>query len=174
MVLIEVFIMTNYLKILLKYLHPLMFIFVLYFAESDSIKQGEEELYNNIPNIKVYNSDTLLRDCIEIKGRTTKQILGTSYFLFDGNGKDLNQYYNDGFELFGWKKIESRKILNKKKVYYGDEIIYEKGDYRIALKIYPQVENKCDSSKLSPNQKSKTPHYEIFAGKKNVIVRSDL
>lgn len=166
--------MTNYLKKFLKYFHPVIFLFVLYFAQSDSIKQGEEELYNNIPNIKVYNSDNLLRDCIVIKGRSPKQILGTSYFLFDGNGTDLNQYYNDKFEVYGWKKVKSKKIVNKKEVYYGDEFIYEKGDYRVVLKIYPPLGNKYDSSKLSSNLKYKTPHYEIFAGKKDVIVRSDL
>ena len=136
--------------------------------EKELIKKGEQELYNNIPKIMAYKSNVSLRDKITIKGRTSQQILGTGYFEFDDPVNEVGAYYISNFEKQGWKQF-SKSPLYKGEVHYGDEFIYENGDYRIAFYIYPSLENKLDKFQTSIILGNRQPHYEIFIGKKNVI-----
>ena len=147
---------------------PILLI-VLYFLHSSYYTKKEEEiLYNNIPNIKVYDSPILLKDDLKINGRNPKYILAKGRYLVEGSGNDIRRYYKFNLEQQGWVETNYYRIKNDY-IHYGDGFVFEKGIYRIALDIYPPIDNKWSDFETSVYLNNKKPYYNIYFGEKKMI-----
>lgn len=149
---------------------PVLLIALYFWHSSYYTKQEEKTLYNNVPDIKVYRSNTLLKDGLEIKGRNYKHILAKGKYLIEGKGDDVRKYYKRSLEQQGWMEISYYEIKDDN-VHYGDGFVFEKGIYRIALDIYPPLNNKLNDFEMSFRLKNQKPYYWIFFGKKNMVFK---
>lgn len=156
------------MKLLFQFSLPFFFIAILHILYSDDIEEGEKELYNIIPNIKVYNTDNLLKDNIIISGRTPQQILGRSKFIISGfsSSNIVREYYKKELGKYGWEEIKIEKINNKNNLHYGDSIIFQKGKYEISLNIYPPLNTKWSRVQISLYLKNQDPYYNIYVEKR--------
>lgn len=157
----------KYLKfIIIRLGVAFIFISVLYFFNNDEIERGEIDLYNSIPNIKVYASDELLKNRLIIDGRTPQQILARGKFIIpkSSSGKIVREYYKNELAQYGWKeKIE--KIIDKNNLHYGDNIVFENGVYEISLNIYPPIDNNWSEAEKSIYLGNRDPYYNIYVEK---------
>lgn len=98
---------VKYIKLIIVQMGvAFIFISVLYFFNNDEIERGEIALYNNIPNIKVYDSKELLKDKLIIDGRTPQQILGRGNFIIPKSSSSniIREYYKNELVQHGWKE----------------------------------------------------------------------
>lgn len=158
----------KYLKfIIIRFGVAVIFISVLYFFNNDEIERGEKALYNNIPDIKVYASEELLKHRLIIDGRTPQQILGRGNFIIpkSSSGKIVREYYKNELAQYGWKEKKIEKIIDKNNLHYGDDIVFENGAYEISLNIYPPIDNNWSEAEKSIYLGNRDPYYNIYVEK---------
>lgn len=158
-----------FLKLFVSLVVILLYQGIWYMENGEKIKEGEQALYNNIPNIKVYNSEVLLKDSITITGRTPTQILGKGRFIIPESSSSnmVREYYKQALSEYGWKEIKKEKIMDNANQHYGDEIIFRNEEYEIALDVYPPLDTTWDTFTTSLYLDNQEPYYYIYAEKQD-------
>ena len=73
---------------------------------SRSIRQ---DLYEHIPDIHIYGTDTLLCDELTINARTSDRALGSRSFILTAKGNVVKEYYTEQLLQKGWIKGKNEK-----------------------------------------------------------------
>lgn len=73
---------------------------------SRSVRQ---DLYEHIPDIYVYGTDTLLCDELTINARTSDRALGSRSFILTAKGNVVKEYYTEQLLQRGWIKGKNEK-----------------------------------------------------------------
>lgn len=73
---------------------------------SRSVRQ---DLYEHIPDIHIYGTDTLLCDEITINARTSDRALGSRSFILTAKGNVIKEYYTEQLLQRGWIKGKNEK-----------------------------------------------------------------
>ena len=73
---------------------------------SRSVRQ---DLYEHIPDIYIYGTDTLLCDELTITARTSDRALGSEAFVLTATGNVLKEYYTEQLLQRGWIKGKNEK-----------------------------------------------------------------
>ena len=92
----------------------------------------KEELYNQIPDIKLIGCDTYLKERLLISTRNYKKPMGFCTLYSVENVDDVMKYYDENLIKVGWDRGISNKNLNFNISREGSELHYDyKGDYTI-------------------------------------------
>lgn len=73
---------------------------------SRSVRQ---DLYEHIPDIHIYGTDTLLCDELTINARTSDRELGSRSFILTAKGNVVKEYYTEQLLQKGWIKGKNEK-----------------------------------------------------------------
>ena len=73
---------------------------------SRSVRQ---DLYEHIPDIYIYGTDTLLCDELTITARTSDRALGAEAFVLTAKGNVIKEYYTEQLLQRGWIKGKNEK-----------------------------------------------------------------
>ena len=73
---------------------------------SRSVRQ---DLYEHIPDIHIYGTDTLLCDELTINARTSDRALGSRSFILTAKGNVIKEYYTEQLLQKGWIKGKNEK-----------------------------------------------------------------
>ncbi len=73
---------------------------------SRSVRQ---DLYEHIPDIYIYGTDTLLCDELTITARTSDRALGSRSFILTAKGNVIKEYYTEQLLQKGWIKGKNEK-----------------------------------------------------------------
>ena len=73
---------------------------------SRSVRQ---DLYEHIPDIHIYGTDTLLCDELTITARTSDRALGSRSFILTAKGNVIKEYYTEQLLQKGWIKGKNEK-----------------------------------------------------------------
>lgn len=73
---------------------------------SRSVRQ---DLYEHIPDIHIYGTDTLLCDELTITARTSDRALGSEAFVLTAKGNVIKEYYTEQLLQRGWIKGKNEK-----------------------------------------------------------------
>ena len=73
---------------------------------SRSVRQ---DLYEHIPDIHIYGTDTLLCDELTINARTSDRALGSRSFILTAKGNVVKEYYTEQLLQRGWIKGKNEK-----------------------------------------------------------------
>lgn len=73
---------------------------------SRSVRQ---DLYEHIPDIHIYGTDTLLCDELTINARTSDRALGSRSFILTAKGNVVKEYYTEQLLQKGWIKGKNEK-----------------------------------------------------------------
>ena len=73
---------------------------------SRSVRQ---DLYEHIPDIHIYGTDTLLCDELTINARTSDRALGSRSFILTAKGNVIKEYYTEQLLQRGWIKGKNAK-----------------------------------------------------------------
>ena len=68
-----------------------------------------QDLYEHIPDIYIYGTDTLLRDELTINARTSDRALGSRSFILTAKGNVIKEYYTEQLLQRGWIKGKNEK-----------------------------------------------------------------
>lgn len=68
-----------------------------------------QDLYEHIPDIYVYGTDTLLCDELTINARTSDRALGSRSFILTAKGNVIKEYYTEQLLQRGWIKGKNEK-----------------------------------------------------------------
>lgn len=68
-----------------------------------------QDLYEHIPDIYVYGTDTLLCDELTINARTSDRALGSRSFILTAKGNVVKEYYTEQLLQRGWIKGKNEK-----------------------------------------------------------------
>lgn len=66
-------------------------------------------LYEHIPDIHIYGTDTLLCDELTINARTSDRALGSRSFILTAKGNVVKEYYTEQLLQKGWIKGKNEK-----------------------------------------------------------------
>lgn len=77
---------------------------VKYFSRS-----VRQDLYEHIPDIHIYGTDTLLCDELTITARTSDRALGSRSFILTAKGNVVKEYYTEQLLQRGWIKGKNEK-----------------------------------------------------------------
>ncbi|WP_418475993.1 hypothetical protein [Dialister invisus] len=77
---------------------------VKYFSRS-----VRQDLYEHIPDIHIYGTDTLLCDELTINARTSDRALGSRSFILTAKGNVVKEYYTEQLLQKGWIKGKNEK-----------------------------------------------------------------
>mgnify|MGYP000466688573 FL=1 len=77
---------------------------VKYFSRS-----VRQDLYEHIPDIHIYGTDTLLCDELTINARTSDRALGSRSFILTAKGNVIKEYYTEQLLQKGWIKGKNEK-----------------------------------------------------------------
>ena len=77
---------------------------VKYFSRS-----VRQDLYEHIPDIYIYGTDTLLCDELTINARTSDRALGSRSFILTAKGNVIKEYYTEQLLQRGWIKGKNEK-----------------------------------------------------------------
>ena len=77
---------------------------VKYFSRS-----VRQDLYEHIPDIHIYGTDTLLCDELTINARTSDRALGSRSFILTAKGNVIKEYYTEQLLQRGWIKGKNEK-----------------------------------------------------------------
>lgn len=77
---------------------------VKYFSRS-----VRQDLYEHIPDIHIYGTDTLLCDELTITARTSDRALGSRSFILTAKGNVIKEYYTEQLLQRGWIKGKNEK-----------------------------------------------------------------
>ena len=98
---------------------------------SRSVRQ---DLYEHIPDIHIYGTDTLLCDELTINARTSDRALGSRSFILTAKGNVIKEYYTEQLLQRGWIKGKNEKGED---FYFHadryDEFRFYKDGYRLNL-----------------------------------------
>ena len=99
---------------------------------SRSVRQ---DLYEHIPDIHIYGTDTLLCDELTITARTSDRALGSRSFILTAKGNVVKEYYTEQLLQKGWIKGKNEKgedfYIRTEDRY--DEFRFYKDGYRLNL-----------------------------------------
>ena len=102
---------------------------VKYFSRS-----VRQDLYEHIPDIHIYGTDTLLCDELTINARTSDRALGSRSFILTAKGNVVKEYYTEQLLQRGWIKGKNEKGED---FYFHadryDEFRFYKDGYRLNL-----------------------------------------
>ena len=102
---------------------------VKYFSRS-----VRQDLYEHIPDIYIYGTDTLLCDELTINARTSDRALGSRSFILTAKGNVIKEYYTEQLLQRGWIKGKNEKGED---FYFHadryDEFRFYKDGYRLNL-----------------------------------------
>ena len=73
---------------------------------SRSVRQ---DLYEHIPDIHIYGTDTLLRDELVIGARTPNRAFSSGVFILTAKGNVIKEYYTEQLLQRGWIKGKNEK-----------------------------------------------------------------
>ena len=73
---------------------------------SRSVRQ---DLYEHIPDIYIYGTDTLLCDELTITARTSDRAFSSEAFVLTAKGNDIKEYYTEQLLQRGWIKGKNEK-----------------------------------------------------------------
>ena len=98
---------------------------------SRSVRQ---DLYEHIPDIHIYGTDTLLCDELTITARTSDRALGSRSFILTAKGNVIKEYYTEQLLQRGWIKGKNAKgedfhIRTERR----DKFCFYKDGYRLNL-----------------------------------------
>ena len=68
-----------------------------------------QDLYEHIPDIHIYGTDTLLCDELTINARTSDRALGSRSFILTAKGNVIKEYYTEQLLQKGWIKGKNEK-----------------------------------------------------------------
>ena len=68
-----------------------------------------QDLYEHIPDIYIYGTDTLLCDELTINARTSDRALGSRSFILTAKGNVVKEYYTEQLLQRGWIKGKNEK-----------------------------------------------------------------
>ena len=68
-----------------------------------------QDLYEHIPDIHIYGTDTLLCDELTINARTSDRALGSRSFILTAKGNVIKEYYTEQLLQRGWIKGKNEK-----------------------------------------------------------------
>ena len=68
-----------------------------------------QDLYEHIPDIHIYGTDTLLCDELTINARTSDRALGSRSFILTAKGNVVKEYYTEQLLQRGWIKGKNEK-----------------------------------------------------------------
>mgnify|MGYP000987083993 FL=1 len=68
-----------------------------------------QDLYEHIPDIYIYGTDTLLCDELTITARTSDRALGSRSFILTAKGNVIKEYYTEQLLQRGWIKGKNEK-----------------------------------------------------------------
>ena len=68
-----------------------------------------QDLYEHIPDIHIYGTDTLLCDELTITARTSDRALGSRSFILTAKGNVIKEYYTEQLLQRGWIKGKNEK-----------------------------------------------------------------
>lgn len=77
---------------------------VKYFSRS-----VRQDLYEHIPDIHIYGTDTLLCNELTINARTSDRALGSRSFILTAKGNVVKEYYTEQLLQKGWIKGKNEK-----------------------------------------------------------------
>ena len=155
----------HYVKKLFKLFVPVIFIFTYWLFTHDDITSGEKNLYNNIPNIKVYGEDKQLNDSLTLYSRTPSIISEHNNFTINVKSKQILDYYSEELSKNGWKSYGYIEEKDKNNAYIADKFFFTNGGYRIAIRFKPPVEKIYTETDI----KLFAPQYSIYMGKADVV-----
>ena len=93
-----------------------------------------QDLYEHIPDIHIYGTDTLLCDELTITARTSDRALGSEAFVLTAKGNVIKEYYTEQLLQRGWIKGKNEKGED---FYFHadhyDEFRFYKDGYRLNL-----------------------------------------
>jgi hypothetical protein len=111
-------------------------------------KPAKEELYNQIPDIKLIGYDTYLKERLLISTRNYKKPMGFCTLYSVENVDDVMNYYDENLIKVGWNRGISKKNLNFNTSREGSELYYyHKGDYTIEITYWEKKPTFEDSIK---------------------------
>ena len=68
-----------------------------------------QDLYEHIPDIHIYGTDTLLRDELVIGARTPNRAFSSGVFILTAKGNVIKEYYTEQLLERGWIKGKNEK-----------------------------------------------------------------
>lgn len=68
-----------------------------------------QDLYEHIPDIYIYGTDTLLRDELTITARTSDRAFSSGVFILTAKGNVIKEYYTEQLLQRGWIKGKNEK-----------------------------------------------------------------
>ena len=68
-----------------------------------------QDLYEHIPDIYIYGTDTLLRDELVIGARTPNRAFSSGVFILTAKGNVIKEYYTEQLLQKGWIKGKNEK-----------------------------------------------------------------
>ena len=93
-----------------------------------------QDLYEHIPDIHIYGTDTLLRDELVIGARTPNRAFSSGVFILTAKGNVIKEYYTEQLLERGWIKGKNEKGED---FYFHadryDEFRFYKDGYRLNL-----------------------------------------
>lgn len=111
-------------------------------------KPAKEELYNQIPDIKLVGCDTYLKERLLISTRNYKKPMGFCTLYSLESVDDVMEYYDENLIKVGWDRGVSKKNLNFNTSREGSELYYyHKGDYTIEITYWEKKPTFEDSVK---------------------------
>lgn len=135
-----------FLKLSIQLAVLLLFVAILHLEYGNETEKAKKSLYNNIPDIKAYNSDNLLKDSIIISARgRSPTALGFERFIIpeSSSGVMVIEYYKKALSGYDWKEKEKEEIIDKFDNHCGDRFVFQKGEYKIKFEVYPPLGNEC-------------------------------
>lgn len=159
----------TYCKRIIKFFSPILFVFIYYLFTHDDIEQRKQELYFNIPEIKVYASDVPLKESLIVDGRTTTVVTGIGSFKVTTNGRVIKDYYEGELKRLGWKEVNYKIQKNREGVHFADRFYFKKGEYILVFMIYPPLFEYDNMEDIETYLKIVNAKYNISFGKEDVI-----
>lgn len=93
-----------------------------------------QDLYEHIPDIHIYGTDTLLCDELTINARTSDRALGSRSFILTAKGNVVKEYYTEQLLQRGWIKGKNEKGEDFYiRTDHYEEFCFYKDGYRLNL-----------------------------------------
>ena len=157
------------IKKIAKFVAQIMLLWMIVFAYQlyihDDMEKGKADLYKQLPAIKLYGSDTLMRDSLLLGGKRPDFITGTASYPVTTNGRLIKDYYKRELEKEGWRETGYKIIKNRDEVHVSDEFFFQKGERIIILTIKPSLNEYDKMEDVETYLKIARPRYNIYVDK---------
>ena len=163
------FLSKDFKKTIIGILLPVVFVSLIYALQYDAMEQGKRELKEHIPNILIYNSNVSLNEVLEVNARSENFIVAINSLPLTTDGESVKKYYTENLLKLGWKEGGYKSVIyDKDRSQYYDCFIFDKGEYRLVLEIFPPLyENRKAGSSYTYTYKK--PWYGFNLAKKGVL-----